>query len=171
MESWGDPVREDHEALEVQAGALDAIFKVGATQQDRWVALKWITRSLKPILEVHLRKEEDILFPALEKLLGVKANAIPLLLEQHQRLRAYMRHLAEMLDDRPLPWGEIAQTSHRFVELLEDHERKEEHLLLEVLESNLQRTELLELAKSFRHAASESLPHSEPLPHGRPYTE
>ncbi len=152
-QEWGNPVREDHEAIEVQVGALDAIFKVGATPQNRWLALKWIIRSLKPLLEAHLEKEEEILFPALQKLLGVKANAIPFLKEQHQRIRGHMRHLEGLLYNQPIPWEEITNSSQRFVDLLKEHEQKEDHLLLEVLESNLKRTELLKLAESFHQSA------------------
>ena len=69
MEEWADVVHEDHRALASQAGALDAALVIDVSPQDRRVVISWIIRTVWPALELHLRKEEEILFPALRRLL------------------------------------------------------------------------------------------------------
>ena len=151
------PVRKDHEAIDAQVGALDAVFKVGVAPNDRWIALKWILRSLTPAMNAHLQREEEIQFPALEQLSGVHATAILLLDDQHRRIRSSLKQLDELIYQRPVPWEQIAEASQRFVEMLKDHEKSEERLLLDVLETGLKRSELLQLTETFHQAAQKGI--------------
>ena len=54
-----------------------------------------------------------------------------------------------------LNWKEAAHTGQEFINLLEDHERKENQLLIHVLESSLKPNELLQLAQEFHRMAGE----------------
>ncbi len=157
MERWDTQVREDHEALEAQMGALEAALTIDVGQEDRRVVLKWIVRTLWPALELHLRKEEEILFPALQNLLGNQAQAIALLKQQHGELRSTLRQLAELLQgDEGLDWEKITLSGRLLIDLLEDHEKKEDRLLIDVLEFSLKPKELLGLAGAFQQISQKA---------------
>jgi iron-sulfur cluster repair protein YtfE (RIC family) len=152
--SWSEGVHEDHRTLVAEAQALDAALSVDITPQDRRVVLGWIVRTLWPALELHLRKEEEVLFPALEKLLGKEAGALTLLKEQNGELRLSHRRLAELIQPTEnLSWEAIRIAVGGFLELLEDHEKKVERLLIDVLEFNLSPKELKGLAEAFYELA------------------
>lgn len=154
MENWYDILREDHEGLRFQTGALDAAVRIDVAEQDRRVVLSWIVRNLWPALELHLRKEEEVLFPALARLLGEEASALILLKQEHEQLRHSLRHLAELVQDLGyLDKEAVELASDGFLEVLEDHEAKEERLLLDVLEFNLNPAELKTLAQAFKEVA------------------
>lgn len=154
MERWNEAMHEDHRALASQAGALEAALTIDVSPQDRRVVLSWIIRTLWPELELHLRKEEEVLFPALQRLLGENAGVVTLLREQHQELRSTHRRLAELLQGyEDLNWEGIQIASESLIELLEDHEKKVSRLLLDVLEFNLKPQELKALAQAFEAVA------------------
>lgn len=149
-----DLVREDHRALEAQVGALEAALSIEVGHQDRRVAISWIIRTLWPSLELHLRKEEEALFPQLRSLLGKSAGALTLLKGEHAQIRACLRRLAELIQDQDnLHWDEIHIAAEAFIHLLDEHEKLEERLLLDVLRYNLKPKELEPLAEAFRKVA------------------
>lgn len=157
MERWDTQVREDHEALGSQIGALEAALTIDVGQEDRRVVLRWIVRTLWPALELHLRKEEEVLFPALQNLLGKEARAIALLKQQHGELRATLRQLAELLQgNQDLDWEKIRSSGRLLIDLLEDHEKKEDRLLIDVLEYSLKPKELLGLAGAFQQISQKA---------------
>ena len=157
MERWEEQVREDHQALEAQAGALEAALSIDVGPHDRRVVLSWIVRGLWPSLELHLRKEEEVLFPALQKLLGKDAGAISLLKEQHRELRSALRRIAELLQEPEISnWDSIALASEAFIDFLEDHEKKEDRLLIDVLDFSLKPKELKALAGELQQVAQKA---------------
>ncbi len=154
MERWETQVKEDHQALEAQVGALKAVLGIDAAMEDRRITLNRFVRVIGPDLELHLRKEEEVLFPALQRLVGEEHGAIALLREQHHQLRAALKRLAQLGCEcgrqETFNWGEVAQTGQEFVGLLEDHEKKEEQLLIRALSDALKPQELMALARQFR---------------------
>ena len=107
---------------------------------------------------VHLRKEEEVLFPALQKLLGENAGALTLLKEQHRELRAALRRIAELLQEPEiLEWDTVALVSEDFIDLLDDHEKKEDRLLINVLDLSLQPKELKALAGALQEVAQKAV--------------
>jgi len=157
MERWDSRVKGDHEALEAQVGALKMALTIEGTAEDRQVTLRKFIRAIGPDLDLHLKKEEEVLFPALQRLGEEKAGSITLLKEQHGQLRRILRQLAglvcECSGSETLDWKIVAQTGQQFIELLEDHERKEEQLVINVLNSSLKPQELMQLAQGFQKAA------------------
>ncbi|MBI3616328.1 MAG: hemerythrin domain-containing protein [Candidatus Omnitrophica bacterium] len=155
MERWDDQVTQDHQALEAQVGVLKLILTEDIAEQDRRGAFKRFIRAIGPALVLHLRKEEQVLFPALEKLSGEKSDAIVVLREQHQQLLVLLKYLAELecwcgCGPESFDWKEVARAGQRFVNLLEEHERREDQLLIHVLESSLKPQELKNLARAFQ---------------------
>lgn len=157
MERWDNVVREDHQALESQMGALEAALSIDVGVEDRRVVLSWIIRTLWPALELHLRKEEETLFPALARLLGDSAGAITMLKEQHRELRFALRRVAELVQaPGNLYWEGVNIAAIALIELLEDHEKKEDRLLIDVLQYSLKPQELRSLAHAFGQVAQKA---------------
>ena len=157
MKEWADVVYDDHRALALQADALDAALTIDVSPQDRRVVLSWIIRTVWPVLELHLRKEEEVLFPALRHLLGGGAGALLILKEQNKELRAAHRRLAELLQEYDnLDWEEIKMASYSFMEILEDHEKKVNRLLVDILGFNLTSKELKTLGEAYERVAQKA---------------
>ncbi len=153
---WGECIREDHESLDSQAGALKFVVDHPTGPRDRRVAVGLILRSFSPRLESHLWKEEQVFFPALRHLLGSNAGMLEILLNQHGQLREQLRRLTDLLEDPGQSWEAIAREGQCLVDLLEEHEEKEGRFLLEILEFSLQPEELMTLARQFRQAVHQS---------------
>ncbi|MBI3615164.1 MAG: hemerythrin domain-containing protein [Candidatus Omnitrophica bacterium] len=150
-ERWDERIREEHRSLESQVEVLERILTVDVSPEDRRGALRWLVGSLRPLLEMHLEKEEGTLFPALEHHLGKEADPLEQLRDQHRELRSAVKELTELLQgSRGFHWAEVAGASRLFVDLWEDHEKKEDRLLLDVLEFGLRPQELNGLAQALR---------------------
>ncbi len=152
--TWREGVEEDHQLLASQVGALEAVFTMDARPQDRHGVLNWISRNLWPALELHLRKEGEVLLPALAQVLGKNAAALTLFKKDHQELRDAHRRLAEHLQTyEQVDWVSVRISSCAFIDLLEDHEKQTARLLLDVLGFNLKPKELEKLAHEFEQVA------------------
>ncbi len=158
MERWDNRVKEDHETLESQMSALKEALAIEGETLDRQMILRRFVRVIGPDLELHLRKEEEVLFPALLKLSSEKEESIAFLKQQHGELRLALRRLAGLLCEcdcasGKMDWKVVAEAGQQFIELLEDHERKEDRLLIHVLEEGLNSQELMKLAQGFQKVA------------------
>ena len=149
MKPWNEQVQEDHEGLESQIRALEAAFKINVESKDRLIVLRWIVRNLNLSLEPHMRKEEEILFPMLEQLLGEKSNVVLVLKRQHKKLRMRIKHLMKLLEDSQfVDWDKISLACEGFIGFFEDHEKRENRLMVDVLEHSLKPKELKALTKA-----------------------
>ena len=154
MKSWDEEVREDHQALESQMKALEATFQINVESEDRLVVLRWIVRNLDSSLEPHMRKEEEILFPMLEQLLGEKINVVLMLRRQHKKLRLKIRHLMQLLESSQfVDWDKISLACEGFISLFENHEKTEERLMIDVLELSLKPKEIKALTQFLNQAS------------------
>ena len=153
---WDSQIKEDHRTLENQLEvlqkSLEEISKPEAKRRDLSCI---VIRVLGPTLELHLRKEEEVLFPAPEKLLGSKRGGIELLQEQHGDLRQIIRELAQLVcqcgceHHQKINPKEAVALGEKFVRTLQEHEKKEDQLLTDVLEASLHPKELMGLAEQF----------------------
>jgi len=157
MGDWEDPIREDHRTLESQAQALETALGIDLDPQDRQVVLLGIVRTLGPALELHLRKEEEILFPALKHLLAGYNGAMTTLQDEHHELRGGLRRLAETVQEGGLlDWERIRSAGRTLMRFLEEHEKKQERLLLDILRYSLNPQELEALTKAFQEVAEKA---------------
>ena len=156
---WDREVHKEHKNLQARMGALQMVLEKKPHSSKHLEDLSCnILRTLGPDLELHLRKEEQVLFPALEKISSEASDEIRTFSRQHEKLRETVRYLAGLLcqcENRPdkADWKEITETSKKFVQLLQEHEGKEEKFLTHVLESSLKPQELVRLAQTFRTVA------------------
>ena len=126
---------QDHQELRSEVEALTEVLKVEALPEDRREVLWSVLQALGPHLERHLHREESLL-ASFQRILGKRTPTVDLLKDEYRELRIVLKQLTELVV-RPETsnWSNIVQTTRLLVDLLEDHERKEEQLLVEVLES------------------------------------
>ncbi len=154
MDEWQSQVSEEHELLHARVDAMRAALGE-ETPEKKFKTLCEIARILGPDLELHLKKEEEVLFPALRWLAGKKAEGLDAIQNQHGQLRESFQRLATLLCQcgcapAALAWNEIEERTRQFVRILEEHEEKERLLVLEVLEIGLQPDALVRLAKEMQ---------------------
>jgi regulator of cell morphogenesis and NO signaling len=101
-------------------------------------------------LYAHARREDDALFPAVERVLGEEAGPTPVMREEHraihaeaERFRATLRELADVQHPAIVEAGErlrtlaargadaaaLGETARTLIALLDDHFAKEEQVL------------------------------------------
>ena len=152
---WNHQIQEEHRILDSQREALKNFLEQPTGPRDRRSHAAKILCSLGPCLRLHLRREEQVLFPAFEHLLGGPSGALALLRTQHDDLRALLDRLAQLLENREKDsWQTIVETGEALVALLEDHEQKEGRLMANILEYSLQPQQLMELAREFTAVSS-----------------
>ena len=107
---------------------------------------------------LHFRREEEILFPALEKRLGVEKSPTRLLLEEHGKVwRWYTRlkkKLVELQGDgseysAAIP-AEVRDISSHIEHLLREHIKKENEALLPLTTDSLGEDELEEISQRWK---------------------
>ncbi len=89
-------------------------------------------------LGLHFRREEEVLFPVLEKHLGVEKSPTRLLLKEHNEFRQYYDHLKEKLaelrrdgnEHNQAISAEVEDISRHIGNLLPEHIKRENELLL-----------------------------------------
>lgn len=148
---WDDELRQDRRLLESESEAMSSALAVPMPPKNRWVILSWALRELWPTLELHLRKEKEVLFPKLRKFLGPNSGAVTLMEESQKKLREGIRHLAELVQDQDnLDWDRISLAIQGVIYSLEAHAELEDHLFVPILEARLTPKEMGELAAAFR---------------------
>ncbi len=153
-----DPIRAEHRELAPHLGHVEsAAAKV--TGWDRDAAsrrLGGILSFLRDDLLPHARVEEEVLYPAVDRLVGQGATAT--MSVDHVVIGERVDALTEAVDDALDHWDDVdrvADISRRLAALaaiVELHFRKEEEVLLPVLDSGLSLAEGHELFGTISHA-------------------
>lgn len=148
MEQWSRRIYEEHRNLEAQVALLKSVLEIDVNPEDRRITLRSVLETVVPVLELHLRREEAVLFPRLAQVLGREAMAVRQMLLQHAELRSAMSRLKQVLAG-PAGFNQrrLTEACGYFVDLWMDHEEKEERFLLEALEVNLNPSQLGALGK------------------------
>ena len=132
-------------------GAADRLAREGASAlPGELPVLRATVRMVDAELLGHARREDDALFPAVERLLGEGAGPTPVMREEHraihaeaEKFRATLHELNEVQHPaivdateklRALTAGgadarSLATTAHALIALLDDHFAKEEQVL------------------------------------------
>lgn len=89
-------------------------------------------------IQSHRRKEEEVLFPALGKYIGVGQGPIHCMLEEHREEKRMLAEIASALaPDSGVPVDRVCSLVDRFVDFLRTHIRKENEVLFPLAESVL----------------------------------
>ncbi len=156
MKGWDAELTKEHEQVAAQVSGLETALKADLSAQERQAVLSEAVRKLAPFLESHFHKEERVCFSTLKRITGCQAGVL-LLVEEHKKIRGLLKHLRELLQGTaPLEWEGVTLTVDGLIEILEDHEKKEDYLIVEVLRKNLKPTELEKLALAYHQAGEKS---------------
>ena len=137
-------LREEHEHILEVANALAAL--VGAAGEDRWDfdAFADCVTFIRLFADAcHHGKEEDLLFPELEKA-GMPRNQGPIavMLHEHQQGRALARHMADALEGARAGDAQSQATLRNaatgYVNLIRNHIHKEDHILFHMADQAVQ---------------------------------
>ena len=117
-----------------------------------------VVQFLETELGIHLRKEEEVLFPVLSGYLGQEGGPIGVMLLEHEDLRRSLRALSTALgtlrgDAQPASCQEARQVGYGLIGLLRQHIKKEDHILFPMAGSFLDRGQLLALGQQMRAMA------------------
>ncbi len=98
----------------------------------------------------HHGKEEDFLFPALEKV-GVKNENGPigLMLAQHRQGREFIKQMQKSIENKVINKDKFVDSASSYVNLLRNHIEKEDTNLFPLSDIKLSASTQLELLKDF----------------------
>jgi hemerythrin-like domain-containing protein len=129
-------LKEEHQGillmlriLEKVAARLEAKERVDPAHPERIVEFLRVFAD-----KCHHGKEEDLLFPALEKAgIPKEGGPIGVMLAEHQQGRGYIRGMAEAIDRNrkkdPKALADFAENARNYVALLTQHIKKEDDVL------------------------------------------
>lgn len=135
-------LRDDHENVLANLNRLDKSLQALATDTNSDVrgakrALAQAVDFLQQELELHLRKEEEALFPPLEAIIGAMGGPTAVMRAEHQSLRTKNGELQTLVKELPSGDDKLSAEASRqlkgvadyIITLLRDHIHKENFIL------------------------------------------
>jgi hemerythrin-like domain-containing protein len=151
---------KEHEAvlshLDTFALALGALEKEQVNfDSEAFRVVEEVIRLLRTDLGLHLRKEEEILFPVLSPSLGKEGGPIGVMLREHEDLRQTLHTLNNAVvvfraEPQAASLEKILQRGYGLISLLRQHIQKEDNCLFPMANSNLTRARLQDLGTEMR---------------------
>jgi hemerythrin-like domain-containing protein len=152
-----DPIEnltlEHRAALEI-LDRLETLVAKDALDADDAKILKTIDDFFAKELDIHLRKEEEALFPPLEAFLGREGGPIGVMLSEHEDLRSsFDRFKQGVKNPHEQPDSSdpsIQEISRHIIDVLRGHIHKEDNVLFRMAAMHLTQDDLTEIGKKFR---------------------
>jgi len=85
---------------------------------------------LKKEILLHLREEEELLFPEIIKKMGTATTSVQLILKEHDEIKNLLKEIDTIISEGNKP--KIFSAIHSLGTKLEDHLRKENNLLYSI---------------------------------------
>ena len=154
METVSQDLIHEHKAILV---ALNVIEKMWGNVQNNnkqtdYKDIEDIIGFLKVFADkCHHGKEEDFLFPALEKV-GIKNENGPIgvMLAQHRQGREFIKQMQESIANKVINKNKFIDSASSYVNLLRNHIEKEDTYLFPLSNVKLSASTQLELIKDFK---------------------
>ncbi|MDP2729541.1 MAG: nitroreductase family protein [Dehalococcoidales bacterium] len=150
-----DLLKEDHQNVLKKLDSLDEMIG-NLDQKDKVAApLKEVSSFFQTDFWVHFDKEEQALFPELEKFIPRESGPLGVMLAEHEDLRKtnadFQRTVSEYLGgaDNPETMGEIQQQGSHFITVLRDHIFKEDNILFSMADAHLDQHQMDKVAELF----------------------
>ena len=151
-----EQLKEEHQGILLMLRILEKVVaKLEAKEKVDVNHLERIVEFFKVFADkCHHGKEEDLLFPAMEKA-GVPRERGPIgvMLAEHQQGRGYVRGMAEALDRQkkgdPKALPSYAENARNYIVLLTQHINKEDNVLFPMGEKILSRKTQQDLVEGF----------------------
>ena len=113
-------------------------------------AIEEVLHFMEESLPLHRQKEEELLFPALGKHIGVEDGPIAIMLSEHVTEKGYVVELRRALDERKAGGGadeNVRRPALSILQLLRAHIAKEDEILFPMEEHHLTPEEQAEVAR------------------------
>jgi hemerythrin-like domain-containing protein len=155
METASQDLIHEHKAILV---ALNVIEKMWGNVQNNnkqtdYKDIEDIIGFLKIFADkCHHGKEEDFLFPALEKV-GIKNENGPIgvMLAQHKQGRELIKQMQESIVNKIINRNAFVDAASSYVNLLRNHIEKEDSLLFPLIDTKLSASKQKELLNNFEN--------------------
>jgi hemerythrin-like domain-containing protein len=155
METVSQDLIHEHKAILV---ALNVIEKMWGNVQNNnkqtdYKDIEDIIGFLKIFADkCHHGKEEDFLFPALEKV-GIKNENGPIgvMLAQHKQGRELIKQMQESIVNKIINRNAFVDAASSYVNLLRNHIEKEDSLLFPLIDTKLSASKQKELLNNFEN--------------------
>lgn len=150
-----DILREEHQSVLGKLAALEAVIAHLEGKQEGQAKLRELTSFFSTEFWVHFTKEEEALFPEIEKFLPRNMGPIGVMLMEHEELRNTNAKLQQATDGYlkdPANAGHssaVRTLGTRFVESLRDHIHKEDNILFAMADMHLDETQIERVNKLF----------------------
>lgn len=131
-----DRLRADHERVRSEIVMLEQAVGIVPSTTPNGAGLQLLLDGLRREFEVHMRAEDDVLFPLLQRALPHLRGQLESLATEHRELRGMLAALLDLVV-RPSSAArneQIAIQARDFVDLLRIHLRKEEAVVFRVAE-------------------------------------
>ena len=138
--------------------------QVAVLNQDREEAMK-LLNDYEKLIQVHMREEEDYLIPIYEKRCGpIRGGAPVIFTGEHQRVREFLALFYKLVtcwvaaDGHGQETLDLLDQEHRFKELMEHHDMREQRILLPELDKATTDAEKGDLLGRFTRTTESLLP-------------
>jgi hemerythrin-like domain-containing protein len=157
-------LKEEHEAIKLMLRILERICKnLEAGEEVNPQHLEQILNFIKIFADkCHHGKEEDVLFPAMEKAgIPKEGGPIGVMLTEHNMGREYVRGMSEAISsykagERKVS-SEIVKNARDYIKLLKEHIEKENNILYPMAEMHLSKEEQEKLLEEFERIEREKI--------------
>ena len=137
-----EELKADHQEILKELGLLEQALKESAVDKKQ---VESFLRFTETFAEPHHHKEEDVLFPELEKK-GIpnEGGPIGMMLMEHTTKREYVKNLKKALDENNE--DEMKKNALAIVSLLGEHIYKEDNILYPMAEDVLSEDDMSKLS-------------------------
>ncbi len=119
---------EEHNGINAK---IERLYSVVETLNDSSInTLKKLFEELNREILIHLREEEELLFPELAKKMGTSATSLQLILKEHEEIKNLLKEINNLILEGNKP--KIFSAVHSLNNKLEDHLKKENNLLYSI---------------------------------------
>lgn len=156
-------LRDEHvivlEKLEALRDASEsAVSRKGETSVEDRETLVGVAGFLAKDVVLHLRKEEEALFPSLEEHIGLEGGPTAVMRMEHEDLREKIRSLGDLVEELGESgevYGQIHETAAYICDLLGEHIHKEDNILFPMAEQLLDEPAVRKVAQRFAEIGGE----------------
>ncbi|MEM2964829.1 MAG: hemerythrin domain-containing protein [Candidatus Bathyarchaeia archaeon] len=153
-----EQLKEEHKAIKLMLKILESICKRLENNQE--IPKEHFEETLEFIKvfadKCHHGKEEDLLFPAMEKA-GVprEGGPISVMLMEHNMGRDYVKGMSESVISRD--FNKFMENARGYIKLLNQHIDKEDNILYVMADMHIQESEQEELLRRFEKLERERI--------------
>ena len=139
-----DALREEHTEIRTALNKFGNILKkipAGVSDSE----LNEISEYLDKDIEVHFKREEEALFPVLGNYIGIETGPINVMIIEHNSCRELTGDLKKKIEGKD--YKSVVSAGKALIELLSEHEDKEDGILFQIAEMQLGQDEKQDIMK------------------------